>query len=118
MEMHGSLFAIGDCFGAAGVHEQDARRIREEIREVLTGLVDSRFTEQDDLFPVSRACAYLLAFTILPRQGQAEDLAERLLKELTRHPDRITRQLSSWALKNRPDDSGGVRELIHANFSS
>jgi hypothetical protein len=51
---------------------------------------------------------------ILPREGHAEDLAEKLLKELSKHPDKVTRHLSRWALQNRFDEDGGVRRLIHA----
>jgi hypothetical protein len=113
-EMHAALFAIGDCFGATEVHEEDVRRMREGIRGVLTKLISSGVTTQNDLYPVSRACAYLLTFMILPREGQAEDLAETLLKELSKHPDRTTRKLSRWALENRLNESGEVRQLVHA----
>ena len=113
-EMHAALFAVGDCFGATEVSLDEVRRMRESVRGVLTKLISSGRTERDDLYPVSRACAYLLTFMILPREGQAEDLAERLLKELTKHPDKITRQLSRWALKNRLDEGGKVRPLVHA----
>jgi hypothetical protein len=113
-EMHAALFAVGDCFGATEVPEEDVGYMREGIREVLTELVSSTVTTRNDLYPVSRACAYLLTFMILPREGQTEDLAETLLKELSRHPDSITRQLSSWALRNRLNESGQVRQLVHA----
>jgi len=113
-EMHAALFAVGDCFGATEVNEEDVRRMREGIREVLTELVSSGDITRSDLYPVSRACVYLLTFMILPREGQTEDLAEMLLKELSRHPDNITRQLSSWALKNRLNESGEVRRLVHS----
>jgi hypothetical protein len=115
-EMHSALFAVGDCFGAAGVPEEDVRRTRDSIQEVLTGIVDEQLTIREPLFPVSRACAYLLAFMILPRSNGNEDLAEVLLKELCRHPDRITRELSVWALKNRIDEAGVVKPLVHARL--
>jgi hypothetical protein len=113
-EMHAALFAVGDCFGATEVNEDDVRRMREDVRGVLTKLVSSGRTERDNLYPVSRACAYLLTFMILPRVGGAEDLAETLLKELSKHPDRLTRQFSRWALKNRLNESGEIRQLVHA----
>ncbi|HEV2373440.1 MAG TPA: hypothetical protein VGS19_14860 [Streptosporangiaceae bacterium] len=113
-EMHSALFAVGDCYGAAGLEESDVRRVRESIREVLAGLVLGERTLRDSLFPVSRACAYLLTFMILPRSDQHEDLAEGLLKELVRHPDRTTRELSSWALANRVDGEGAVKPLVRA----
>jgi hypothetical protein len=113
-EMHSALFAVGDCFGAPEVSREDVRRIREDIRGVLTGLVSNGLITQNRFYPISRACAYLLTFMILPREGRAEDLAETLLKEMSKHPDRITRELSSWALKNRLNESGGVQQLVHA----
>lgn len=115
-EMHSALFAVGDCFGAEGVPEEDVRRTRDSIQNVLTGIVEEQLTIRESLFPVSRACAYLLTFTILPRSNGNEDLAEVLLKELCRHPDRTTRELSAWALKNRIDEAGVVRPLVHARL--
>jgi hypothetical protein len=113
-EMHAALFAVGDCFGATQASEENVRRMRESIRGILAKLISNRLTERDNLYPISRACAYLLAFMILPREGHAEDLAEKLLKELSKHPDKVTRHLSRWALQNRFDEDGGVRRLIHA----
>lgn len=115
-EMHSALFAVGDCFGAAGVAEEDIRHTRDSIQDVLTGIVDGQLTIREPLFPVSRACAYLLTFMILPRSNGNEDLAEALLKELCRHPDRTTRELSGWALKNRIDEAGVVKPLVHARL--
>jgi hypothetical protein len=113
-EMHSALFAIGDCYGASGLEESDVRRVRESIQEVLVGLILGQRTLQDTLFPVSRACAYLLTFMILPRNNQREDLAQELLKELIKHPDKTTRDLSAWTLTNRLDDKGAVKPLVHA----
>jgi hypothetical protein len=114
-EMHAVLFAVGDCFGAAEVDEEDVRRMREGVLGVLTKLISSEITRRrSELFQVSRACAYLLAFMILPRKGLAEDPAETLLKELSQHEDKTTRQLSRWALKNRLNENGEVRRLVHA----
>jgi hypothetical protein len=114
--MHSALFAIGDCFGAEGVPEEDVRHTRDSIQDVLTGIVDDQLTIREPLFLVSRACAYLLTFMILPRSNGNEDLAEVLLKELCRHPDRTTRELSGWALKNRIDEAGVVKPLVYARL--
>jgi hypothetical protein len=113
-EMHSALFAVGDCFGAAGVPEEDVRHVRDSIQGILSELVNEQLTIREPMFPVSRACAYLLTFMILPRTGQGEDLAETLLKELCKHPDRTTRDLSRWALANRIDGAGAVKPLVHA----
>jgi hypothetical protein len=113
-EMHSALFAIGDCFGAEGVPEEDVRHTRDGIQDVLTGIVGEELTLREPLFPVSRACAYLLTFMILPRSNGNEDLAEVLLKELCKHPDPTTRELSGWALKNRIDEASVVKPLVHA----
>lgn len=115
-EMHSALFAIGDCFGAEGVPEEDVRQARDSIQDVLTGIVGEQLTLREPLFPVSRACAYLLTFMILHRSNGKEDLAEVLLKELCKHPDPITRELSGWALKNRIDEAGVVKPLVHARL--
>lgn len=115
-EMHCALFAIADCFGASGVPEEDVRRIRENLRELLVELVDGELATEKDLFPVSRATAYLLTFMLLPRQDQREDLAERLLKKLREHPDEPTRRLSNWALKNHIDENGKLRRRMSARI--
>jgi hypothetical protein len=111
-----ALFAVGDCFGAAGVPERDVRQMRNNIREILEGLTKGSMIENDSMFPVSRATAYLLTFMILPRAGHDEDLAEVLLKQLRSHRDGPTRELSRWALKNRIDETGTVRPLVHAEI--
>ena len=36
-EMHASLFAVGDCFGAAGAEER-AKNARDSLRRILTGI--------------------------------------------------------------------------------
>jgi hypothetical protein len=116
-EMHSALFAIGDSYGATGVSEEDVRAMRESIREVLVQLIDGHRANQETLFPVSRAAAYLLTFMILPRtSGNGEDLAESLLGELRNHPDETTRELSRWALENRINENGTVRPLVKARF--
>jgi hypothetical protein len=111
-EMHAALFAVGDCFGASDVSEQDARRMREDIQDVLIGLANSQFINDTSFFPVSRATAYLLTFLLLPRRNNEIDLAERLLITLCKHPDETTRELSQWALKNRIAPDGSVCPLI------
>jgi hypothetical protein len=115
-EMHAALFAVGDCFGATDVTEQDMRRMRDGISEVLTGLVDSQLINKREFFSVSRATAYLLTFMVLPRQGNEPDLAENLLTALSEHPDESTSELSKWALKNRIAADGSIRPLISAKI--
>jgi len=54
-EMHAALFAVGDCFGASDVAEQDTQRVREGIRDVLTGLVGSQLINEKEYFSVTAA---------------------------------------------------------------
>jgi hypothetical protein len=115
-EMHAALFAVGDCFGASDVPEQEVRRIREDIREVLTGLVGSQLISDVSFFPVSRSVAYLLTFLVLPRRDNGIDLAENLLTVLCKNPDETTRELSQWALKNRIAPDGSICPLISARI--
>jgi hypothetical protein len=114
-EMHSALFAVGDCFGAAGVQEQDVRQMRRSIQEVLENLTNG-LAATDNMYPVSRAAAYLLTFMILPRGNHGEDLAEVLLRKLRDHPDRTARELSRWALENRIDETGAIRRLVHTGI--
>jgi hypothetical protein len=113
-EMHAVLFAIGDCYGATGVEQDEISRVRNSIEEVLTGLVDGKLTFNPALFAVSRAVAYLLTFMVLPRESNKVDLAEELLDKLRKHPDNVTQELSEWALKNRLGEDGQVLPLIMA----
>jgi hypothetical protein len=115
-EMHSALFAVGDCFGATGIPENNVRQMRSSIREILENLARGPLTRNAEMFPVSRAIAYLLTFMILPRDDQDQDLAEVLLRELRNHPDGATRELSRWALENRIDEVGMVRPLVHAGI--
>ena len=115
-EMHSALFAVGDCFGAAGVPEHDVRQMRRSIRDVLENVVHGDLTASEDMFPVSRAAAYLLTFMVLPRSNHGEDLAEVLLRELRNHRDGTTQELSKWALDNRLDETGAIRPLVHATI--
>lgn len=115
-EMHSVLFAIGDCFGASGVPEHVMRQMRTSIQETLDNLVRGPLTTSDNMFPVSRATAYLLTFMILSRTDRGEDLSDVLLRELRNHPDGATRELSRWALQNRIDETGAVKPLVHAEI--
>ena len=85
-------------------------------RGILENLVNGPVTTSESMFPVSRATAYLLTFMILPGSNRGEDLAEVLLRELRKHPDGTTRELSRWALENRIDETGAVRPLVHAGI--
>lgn len=115
MEMHTTLFAIGDCFGAVNVDQQDVYAVREDIREALCDLVDNKKTNKEKLYPVARAVAYVLAFTAQPRRGRDEDMSRVLLRKLLDHPDATTRSLSKWALENRIDQrTGDILPLVHA----
>lgn len=113
-EMHAALFAVGDCYGAADVAQDEVRRVRSSIQEVLIGLVDGELTLNPALFAVSRAAAYLLTFMVLPRENDKVDLAEELLDKLRKHPDSVTQELSEWALKNRLGEGGQVLPLVMA----
>ncbi|HTU08902.1 MAG TPA: hypothetical protein VMG13_25365 [Trebonia sp.] len=115
-EMHAALFAVGDCFGGSDVAERDVRRAREDICDVLTGLVGSQLISEKEYFSVSRATAYLLTFMVLPRQGNETDLAENLLTALSEHPDETTRELSKWALRNRIAADGSILPLTSAKI--
>ena len=115
-EMHAALFAVGDCYGASDVPEKEARQIREDIRDVLTGLVGNELFNDTSFFSVSRAAAYLLTFLVLPRRDNEIDLAESLLTVLCEHPDETTRELSQWALKNRIAPDGSVNPLTSAKI--
>jgi hypothetical protein len=115
MEMHTTLFAIGDCFGAVNVDQQDVYEVRENIREALCELVDNKRTNNNKLYPVARAVAYVLAFTAQPRGTGAKDMSEVLLLKLLEHPDATTRSLSKWARENRIDQTTGeILPLVHA----
>jgi hypothetical protein len=114
--MHAALFAIGDCFGVAGMTEDGVRRVRESIRDVLVGLADGGLTDKTSLFSVSRATAYLLAFTLMPRDNNYKDLAQKLLESFREHPDETTRQLSEWAIENRIDEQGAIRPLVYTRI--
>jgi hypothetical protein len=112
-EVHASLFAVADCFGAAtgGTRGRDAREL---LRPALTGLAEAKGDHAAILRRPTRAAAYLLALTAQPRLNGKKDLSEELLERLASHPDPVTRRLSSWVLSFRFADDGTVRPLLAA----
>src|ERR1700733_5873702 len=64
-EMHASLFAVGDCFGVAGVEER-AKSARDRLRPVLTELASAEGDRAKFLRRPARAAAYLLTVTAQP----------------------------------------------------
>jgi hypothetical protein len=115
-EMHASLFAVADCFGAAtgGALGRDAREL---LRPVLTGLAEAAGDHAAMLRRPARAAAYLLALTAQPRVDGQRDLSEELLQKLSAHPDQATRRLSSWVLSFRFAEDGTVRPMLAAATS-
>jgi hypothetical protein len=112
-EMHASLFAVADCFGAATGGEL-GRDARELLRPVLTGLANAKGDHAAMLRRPTRAAAYLLALTAQPRLNGRPDLSEELLATLASHPDPVTRRMSTWVLSFRFADDGRVRPLLAA----
>jgi hypothetical protein len=110
-ELHATLFAIGDCFGVAGVEDR-ARAARERVRPVLEGLANARSPRARILRRPTRAAAYLLTVTAQPVSGGGKDLSRELLEKLSEHPDPVTKRFSDWALAFRFDDDGAVRPLL------
>ena len=108
--MHASLFAVGDCFGGAGVEER-ARRARDSLRSVLIKLADSAQRSAEMLRRAARAAAYLLAVTAQPGRN---DLSQELLQRLAGYPDRVTSDFSNWVLSFRFTADGKIRPLIAA----
>lgn len=112
-EMHTSLFAIGDCFGAPGAEDR-AKSARQSLQSILTELA---FVEGDNakiLRRATRAAGYLLTVCSQPREDGAKDLSEELLERLSHHPDKVTQKLSKWALSFRFANDGKVRPLLAA----
>jgi transcriptional regulator with XRE-family HTH domain len=101
-ELHAAIFAIGDCYGALG-QEKQAQHLRQHLERTLWPLVER--CRERELFPISRAAAYLL--TVAP---QKED-RERLEKLRRDHPDSATQNACDWALQMRFDREGNVRPL-------
>jgi hypothetical protein len=112
-EMHTSLFAVGDCFGAPGAEDQ-AKSVRDNLREILTDLATSEHDRSLILSRAARAAAYLLIVSAQPRQGKDKDFSQKLLEQLSSHPDPVTARLSKWALNFRFADDGSVRPLLAA----
>jgi hypothetical protein len=112
-QMHATLFAIGDCFGAAGA-EQRAGDVREKLRPILIALANTEGDRARFLRRPVRAAAYLLTVTAQPREGKKPDLSEELLERLKDHRDVVTRRLSEWALSFRFTSDGLVRPLLTA----
>jgi hypothetical protein len=113
-EMHASLFAVGDCFGATGA-ENRAKSARDSLRDILTDLASMEGDRALILRRAARATAYLLAVSAQPRGDDgSKDLSQELLERLCRHPDAVTSRLSKWALSFRFADDGAVRPLLAA----
>ena len=112
-EMHASLFAVADCFGAATGGER-GRDARELLKPALIGLAEAEGDHAAMLRRPARAAAYLLALTAQPRVNGQRDLSQELLEKLSRHPDPVTRRLSSWVLSFRFAEDGTVRPLLAA----
>jgi hypothetical protein len=112
-EMHASLFAVGDCFGALGAEDR-AKNVRDNLREVLTGLAAAQGERAKVLLRAARAAAYFLIFSAQPREGKGKDFSQDLLEQFSNYPDRVTSQLSRWALRFRFAEDGSVRPLLAA----
>jgi hypothetical protein len=112
-EMHCSLFAVGDCFGAPDCEER-ARSARTTLAPILTRLADAHGDRALMLRRPARAAAYLLTVTAQPSHGGKPDLSRVLLEKLAGHPDPVTARLSGWALSFRFAPDGTVRPLLAA----
>jgi hypothetical protein len=112
-EMHCSLFAVGDCFGAPDCEER-ARSARTTLAPILTRLTDAHGDRALMLRRPARAAAYLLTVTAQPSHGGKPDLSRVLLEKLAGHPDPVTARLSGWALSFRFAPDGTVRPLLAA----
>jgi len=112
-EMHASLFAVGDCFGAWGAGER-ARNARERLRPILTDLAGAQGDRAQTLRRPIQATAYLLTVTAQPTVGNRKDLSQELLEGLSHSPDPVTARLSRWALSFRFAPDGWTRPLLAA----
>ncbi|MEU3411299.1 hypothetical protein ABZ760_08505 [Streptomyces sp. NPDC006658] len=117
-EMHATLFAIGDCFGAE-VQNRGFQKAKEQVRtnitENLFQLLSDDQTNTPERYPIARAAAYMLTVTASDRpQPEKADTSEELLVKLGRyHNDRTTKSFCAWALKHRFDsESGKVHPLL------
>lgn len=112
-ELHSSLFAVADCFGAAGGSER-GRDARALLRPVLMSLAEMDGDQALILRRPARAAAYLLAVTAQPRVNGRKDLSEQLLEKLANHPDPVTQRLSTWVLSFRFAGDGSIRSMLAA----
>jgi hypothetical protein len=110
-DMHSSLFAVGDCFGAAGA-EVKARKTREKLRPVLEDLANLEEPQSLGLRRAIRAAAYVLVVTAQPRIEGEKDLSQDLLESLSGHRDVVTADLAKWALSFRFASDGTVKPLL------
>jgi hypothetical protein len=115
-ELHASLFAVGDCFGAPGYHEE-AKHVRGELEDILTDLV-TETTAAPELHLVARATGYLLTVTAQPTDGSKPDLSKDLLEALREHKDPVTQRLSDWALTFRFPEGGEVNPMCLAPLAA
>ena len=109
-EMHASLFAAGDCFGAAGAEER-ARSARDSLRDILTSLATAEREQALILRRAARAAAYFLTVSAQPAPTGKKDFSQELLERLAEHPDPVTSRLSRWGLSFRFAEDGTVRPL-------
>jgi hypothetical protein len=112
-EMHASLFAVGDCFGAADAEDR-GRSARKRLRPILTDLAEAQGRRAQALRRPARAAAYLLTVTAQASTGKRQDLSAELLEKLSYHPDPTTAKLSKWALSFRFAPDGTTRPLLAA----
>lgn len=112
-EMHTSLFAVGDCFGAPGA-EEGAQRVRSRHRDILTDLASLEGDTARALRRATRAAACLLTVCAQSSKDGKSDLSQELLGRLSNYPDSETARLSAWALSFRWDNDGMVRPLVAA----
>jgi len=114
LEMQASLFAVGDCFGVAGAEDR-ARQIRAKIGHMLRYLAEMDPSRGAVVREAARAAAYALVMTAQPsKPGDPPDLSKVLLEKLSKHPDRVTAELSNWALGFRFAHDGAIRPLLEA----
>jgi len=113
-ELHASLFAIGDCFGSAGVEGDRARSVRATMAPILKNLAGAEGEMALVARGATRAAAYLLTVMAQPREGGRPDLSQELLERMTHHPDEVTARISRWAVSFRFAPDGTVRPLLAA----
>ena len=112
-EMHCSLFAVADCFGAPGFEDR-AKSARRTLAPILASLAGVDGDRAMMLRRPARALAYLLLVTAQPAYDGKPDLSRVLLEKLRNHQDRVTAELSEWALSWRFAPDGSVRPFLAA----